>query len=47
MKAFYASQNMNNPVWSEHSRERLRDGGSLRGRDRLTQALHGLGFELR
>jgi hypothetical protein len=41
------SQELANPVWSEHSRERLRAPDSPRGRDRLKQALHGLGFELR
>jgi nitroreductase len=46
LKAFYDGQQQAHPRWSEHVRERLRSAESLRGRDRLKQALHGFGFEL-
>jgi nitroreductase len=46
LKAFYDAQRQAHPRWSEHTRERLRGAESLRGRDRLKQALHGFGFEL-
>lgn len=48
MKAFYASQQMNiSGDWSEHSSKRVATGGSLSGRDRLSEALNNLGFQLR
>ncbi|MET0342365.1 MAG: NADPH-dependent oxidoreductase [Polyangiales bacterium] len=43
---FHASQQLANPRWSEHSAARLAGPEALRGRDRLKQALHNLGFEL-
>jgi nitroreductase len=46
LQAFYDGQQQAHPRWSAHVRERLRSSESLRGRDRLKQALHGFGFEL-
>jgi nitroreductase len=47
MAAFYASQNMSATRWSQVSRERMETSASLRGRDRLREALRTLGFPLR
>lgn len=47
MKTFYESQNLPQETWSKRSGARLRDAASLNGRDRLRQALSGLGFKLR
>ena len=48
MKAFYRSQQMNvTGDWAEHSSKRVANAAALSGRDRLREALHKLGFELR
>ncbi|MBW4585478.1 NADPH-dependent oxidoreductase [Aetokthonos hydrillicola Thurmond2011] len=48
MKAFYAEQQMNiTGDWSEHSAKRVAFAQSLSGRDRLSEALKNLGFQLR
>jgi nitroreductase len=48
MKVFYTSQQMNVAGdWVEHSSKRVASGEALSGRDRLREALHNLGFELR
>jgi|SRR5450830_367775 len=47
MRAFYASQGLPDNTWSEHSLARLRTAADLKGRDRLREALAGLGFVLR
>lgn len=48
MQTFYAQQQMNVAGdWSEHSAKRVASPESLSGRDRLREALHSLGFELR
>jgi len=47
MQSFYTAQGLDNPRWSRHSAERVRAADSLRGRDRLRQALHTFGFQLR
>jgi hypothetical protein len=47
MKDFYASQNLPRASWIEHSLQRLGSASDLRGRDRLYEALRGLGFQLR
>jgi len=47
MRAFYASQGLPMTVWSEHSLARLKNAFELKGRDRLRDALAGLGFGLR
>lgn len=48
MKAFYTSQKMNVAGdWVEHSSKRVASEEALSGRDRLREALHNLGFELR
>jgi nitroreductase len=47
MKEFYAEQKMDVPGdWSEHSSQRIATVESLRGRDRLREALNHLGFKL-
>lgn len=46
MDAFYRAQKLDNPAWSRHSTERVRSPESLRGRDRLRQALHTFAFQL-
>ncbi|MHA7685581.1 NADPH-dependent oxidoreductase [Cupriavidus sp. PET2-C1] len=46
MKAFYGSQQLPPDAWSAHSVARLRGPDSLKGRDRLREALAGQGFEL-
>lgn len=45
--AFQASQGQAVVGWTEAVLDRLRDAGSLNGRDRLAEALHAAGFELR
>ncbi|MFA7607299.1 MAG: NADPH-dependent oxidoreductase [Rhodocyclaceae bacterium] len=48
MADFYAAQGMNvRGNWSAHSAKRIADAASLTGRDRLTEALHALGFALK
>ncbi len=48
IKDFYTEQQMNVAGdWSEHSSGRIATVESLRGRDRLRQALNNLGFQLR
>jgi nitroreductase len=47
MRAFYVSQGLPPNAWSEHSLARLRTADDLKGRDRLREALAGLGFDLR
>ncbi len=48
MQTFYTQQQMNVAEdWSEHSAKRVASPESLSGRDRLREALHHLGFELR
>ncbi|BAZ50627.1 nitroreductase [Nostoc sp. NIES-4103] len=48
IKEFYTEQKMNIPGdWSEHSAQRIATVESLRGRDRLREALNNLGFKLR
>ncbi|MDQ7969518.1 MAG: NADPH-dependent oxidoreductase [Oxalicibacterium faecigallinarum] len=47
MQAFYQKQAMPPGTWSAQSIERVRNADSLKGRDRLAQALDGLGFPLR
>lgn len=48
MSAFYASQGMKvRGTWSNHSAKRVRDTQALSGRDRLMEALNGLGFPLK
>lgn len=47
MRDFYASQRLPQASWIEHSLQRLRSAADLRRRDRLTEALRGLGFQLR
>ncbi|MBS0357482.1 MAG: NADPH-dependent oxidoreductase [Proteobacteria bacterium] len=48
MSAFYTSQGMKvRGTWSNHSTKRVRDAGSLSGRDRLVEALNTLGFALK
>ena len=44
--AFYLSQKLENPPWSRHSAERVKSAQSLRGRNRLREALADAGFEL-
>lgn len=45
MADFYTSQNMKtNGNWAEHSLNRVRGPQALAGRDRLAEALKGLGF---
>ncbi len=44
---FQAGQGMKVADWSERVSARLKDAGALHGRDRLREALHRLGFELR
>ncbi|QLE47360.1 NADPH-dependent oxidoreductase [Nostoc sp. C057] len=47
IKEFYTEQKMNVPGdWSEHSAQRIATVESLRGRDRLREALNHLGFKL-
>jgi len=33
--------------WTQQSIDRVKDKAALRGRDRMKEALHNLGFELR
>ncbi|MET0387122.1 MAG: NADPH-dependent oxidoreductase [Polyangiales bacterium] len=47
MNGFYTAQGMPATQWSEHSTERMRSASNLRGRHRLVEALHSLGFKLR
>lgn len=48
MSAFYAGQGMKvRGTWSNHSAKRIRDTQALSGRDRLMEALNGLGFPLK
>ncbi|MBD2494495.1 NADPH-dependent oxidoreductase [Nostoc sp. FACHB-280] len=48
IKQFYTEQQMNVAGdWSQHSSERIATVESLRGRDRLREALNNLGFQLR
>jgi nitroreductase len=47
LSAFQASQGQAVVGWTEPVLDRLRDAGSLNGRDRLSQALRDAGFELR
>jgi len=48
MARFYDSQHMNvRGTWSVHSSKRVAGPESLSGRDRLVEALHKLGFELK
>ena len=48
MSAFYASQGKKvHGTWSNHSAKRVRDAAALSGRDRLVEALHRRGFELK
>jgi nitroreductase len=47
MRDFYASQNLPQASWIEHSLQRIRSATDLRRRDRLYEALRGLGFQLR
>jgi nitroreductase len=48
MAAFYLAQGMNvKGKWSRHTAKRVRDAAALTGRDRLVEALHALGFELK
>ncbi|MBW4444663.1 MAG: NADPH-dependent oxidoreductase [Plectolyngbya sp. WJT66-NPBG17] len=48
MRQFYTDQKMNVPGdWAEHSAKRIATREALSGRDRLREALHHLGFELR
>ncbi|OYD89995.1 NADPH-dependent oxidoreductase [Nostoc sp. 'Peltigera membranacea cyanobiont' 210A] len=47
IKEFYTEQKMNVAGdWSEHSAQRIATVESLRGRDRLREALNNLGFKL-
>lgn len=46
LSEFHRSQQLDNPPWSRHSAERVKGPESLRGRDRLRQALHTFGFQL-
>ena len=48
MSTFYTSQGMKvRGTWSNHSAKRVRDTQALSGRDRLMEALNGLGFPLK
>lgn len=48
IKSFYTEQKMNiSGDWSEHSSQRIETVESIRGRARLREALHNLGFKLR
>lgn len=48
MAAFYASQGMNvRGTWAVHSSRRVADDAALTGRDRLAEALRGMGFPLK
>ncbi len=48
MDDFYRNQGMvHSGSWDLHSLHRMRGAEALAGRDRLVQALHNLGFELR
>lgn len=48
MAHFYEAQNMNvHGTWAVHSAKRIADAASLTGRDRLVEALHALGFQLK
>lgn len=48
MADFYTSQDMKvHGSWAVHCAKRVAGPGSLSGRDRLVEALHGLGFALR
>lgn len=48
MEVFYESQAMNvHGTWAVHSAKRIADSKALTGRDRLTEALHKLGFKLK
>jgi len=46
MEGFYASQNMQPTLWSEHSLARLRGPAELKGRHRLVEALQVQGIGL-
>jgi nitroreductase len=47
MREFYAAQSLPQASWVDHSLQRLRSAADLRKRDRLLEALRGLGFQLR
>jgi len=47
MTRFYAEQRMNQPSWTQHSVDRVRNAQSLKGRDRLRETLQKMGFPLR
>lgn len=47
LRAFYAAQGVVSPPWSQVVRERVANASSLRGRQRLREALQQLGFALR
>jgi hypothetical protein len=48
MARFYEKQNMNvHGTWAVHSAKRIAGLESLSGRDRLVEALHALGFQLK
>jgi hypothetical protein len=47
MREFQAEQGMAAIDWTQQCINRVKDGAALRGRDRMREALHNLGFELR
>lgn len=48
MTDFYQQQQTGvNTDWSTHSTARIATAAALGGRDRLTEVLHNLGFEIR
>jgi nitroreductase len=47
LKAFQRSQNLHPQDWTQQAAERVRTAGSLRGRDKIREALARIGFELR
>ncbi|VCU68251.1 FMN reductase (NADPH) [Pigmentiphaga humi] len=48
MSAFYGEQGMKTQgTWDTHSVHRVRGPAAMKGRDRLTEALHALGFPLK
>jgi nitroreductase len=46
-RAYQREQGMREQDWTQQSIDRVKDKAALRGRDRMKEALHNLGFELR
>ena len=47
MRGFQLEQGMKAIDWTQQCLNRVKDAAALRGRDRMREALHNLGFELR